>query len=203
MFPFDRLRFRLTWLFALTAVTALAISWYVCRQEALELELSKLKGTWRVVWSDSDGTSSLPLNFSEPGFELLRPGVIGFTHPEGDIQYGIYEWDGDHFLKFHEAQRWCACPGDFDDLMPKIDIDAPRNADCLYNSDSRVRRLLLKQINDGVLNESPVGNSVRVLLEGRGLDELTITLTSSQCLVNRRRLPELPVTVILTMRMSQ
>ena len=88
MFPFDRFRFRLTWLFALTAVIGLVVSWYVYRQDALELERSKLKGTWKVAWADSGeisklawansgGISSLPFDFSDPGFELLRPGVIG------------------------------------------------------------------------------------------------------------------------------
>ena len=148
-----KLKFGLIWLFVLAAVVAIASSLYVNRQKAyakhretLELELSKLEGTWQDTLCVLDHDPTRCVTFALPGLELLRPGVFRYTSRKGDVLYAIYKWQGAN-LVVHRTDYWYQCPKDFDDMWPEVSWDAPPDGLFeLYDAKTRVRRFELRRV---------------------------------------------------------
>ena len=148
-----KLKFGLIWLFVLPAIVAIASSLYVNRQKAyakhretLELELSKLEGTWQDTFCGLDHDPTRSFTFTGPGWELLRPGVFRYTSPKGDVLYSIYKWKGTNLVS-HRTDYWYQCPKDFDDMWPEVSWDAPPDDYIkLYDAKTRVHQYELRRI---------------------------------------------------------
>ena len=154
-----KLKFGLIWLFVLVAIVAIASSMYVNRQKAyakhqetLELEMSKLEGTWQEFFLSSEHGPTWSFTFTDPRIELLRPGVLRYTfpkggaYPKGSVMYAIYKWSGTNLI-LHKANYWYQCPKDFDDMWPEVSWDAPPEFfDLLYSAKTRVYRYELRRV---------------------------------------------------------
>jgi len=147
-----KFRFHLIWLFVLTAIVALATSYYTRRQSALEEELLNLEGTWDSVAVEGFDQSNASFNFKDSRFKLLRPGVFEVKLLNDDIVYGVYVRDR-NLLYYNESHPWCGCPTGIDDLQPTVSFDAPSNSDHLYTADRRVTRYLLRLHSEKGANE--------------------------------------------------
>ena len=168
-----KLKFPLISLFVFTAIIAMASSLYVKRQKAsanhretLELELAKLEGTWQPTYLKYGHDPTLSFTFRDPGTELLRPGVVRFTSPTGDVGYGIYKWSGTNRV-FHRTGYGYQCPKNFDDMWPEVSPDAPLSALHLYNAKKRVDRSELKRVKVGHVVQQPDYGSVELKSDGK------------------------------------
>ena len=169
-----KLKFPLISLFVFTAIIAMASSLYVKRQKAsanhretLELELAKLDGTWQPTYLIYGHEPTLSFTFRDPEIELLRPGVIRFTSPTGDVGYGMYKWSGTN-LVFHRTGYGYQCPKDFDDMWPDVSRDAPPNSMHLYSAKTRVHQFELKRVKVGHVVQQPDDGSVELKSDSMG-----------------------------------
>ena len=85
---------------------------------------------------------------------MLRPGVVRFTSPVGDVGYGIYKWSGTT-LVLHRTGYGYQCPKGFDDMWPEVSPDAPLKTLHLYSAKTRVDRLELKRVKVGHVEQQP------------------------------------------------
>lgn len=138
-----KFRFHLIWLFVLTAVVAIATSFYTRRQSQLDAELRSLEGTWDAVFLEGFDYFNTSFDFANPRFKLLRPGLFEVELLTGEVVYGVYERDG-NLLYYNQSDPWCACPKDIDDLRPAVSWNAPPSAVHLYTEDQRVTRYLFR-----------------------------------------------------------
>lgn len=138
-----KLRFSLLSIFILTTAMIFAVSAYSRRQDALDLELSRLEGVWESV--DVDGFDYKPeeFDFTDSRFKLIRQGAFEMELANNDVVYGVYKKDG-NLLYFNESYAWCACPDGIEDLLPAVKWDAPKSQQQLYSAQRRVYRYLLR-----------------------------------------------------------
>jgi len=135
-------------LFVLTAIIAIASSWYVTRQITRELELAQFEGKWQEVDENGKLSKSSRAIFDDPELELLRPGLFKWTNPVGEVSYVIYKWEGKH-LVIHWADCWYECPKDFDDMWPEVSWDAPlEDVNNLHLAKTLVHRRVVKRVEE-------------------------------------------------------
>jgi len=143
-----KFRFGLISLFVLTAIIAIASSWYVTRQITRELELAHFEGKWQEVDVNGQLSKSSSSIFDDPRFELLRPGLFKWTDPAVGVSYAIYKWEGKH-LVLHWTDCWYECPKDFDDMWPEVSWGAPEEAlNKLHLSPTRVHRRVVRRVEE-------------------------------------------------------
>ena len=143
-----KLRFGLISLFVLTAIIAFASSWHVTRQITRQLELAQFEGKWQEVDENGKLSKSSRTIFRDPGYELVQPGVFRYTNPIGRVSYAIYKWEGKH-LVIHWTEYWCACPKDFDDMLPEVSWAAPPEVlNKFYLAKTRVHRKVVRRVEE-------------------------------------------------------
>ena len=136
-------RFRLIWLFVLTAAVAFVTAFYARRQSALDAEIKSLEGVWESLAVNGVDCTEFNINFEDSQFKLIRPGLFEIELANKNVVYGIYKKDG-NLLYYNVSYEWCACPSDIDDLLPAISWNAPMSEAHLYTADQRVTRFLLR-----------------------------------------------------------